>query len=79
MHVNTRDLEKIQRLTSYDFLIVTEEILMRGVDYRCSNGIDIFIDTPLSNERAYIQALGRVGRCDDECKRYVRSDLDIKF
>ena len=52
---------------------------MRGVDYRCATGIDLFIDDPLSNERAYIQALGRVGRCDDECGRYVRSDMDIMF
>lgn len=52
---------------------------MRGVDYRCKTGIDLFIDAPLRNERAYIQALGRVGRCDDECSRYVRSDLDAKF
>ena len=51
-------------------------MLMRGVDYRCETGIDLFIDSALMNERAYLQALGRVGRCDDKCSRYVRSDLE---
>ena len=49
---------------------------MRGVDYRSETGIDLFIDETLMNERAYLQALGRVGRCDDKCSRYVRSDLE---
>ena len=58
---------------------MTDELLMRGVDYRCEAGIDLFIDTPASNERAYLQALGRVGRYNDVCTRYVRDDLDKRF
>ena len=45
---------------------------MRGIDYRSSKGIDLYIDVPLRNERAYTQALGRVGRHDDDCERYIR-------
>ena len=76
---NTEELEKIQKLTSKDALIVTKEILMRGVDYRCETGIDLFMDASVSNERAYLQALGRVGRHDDPYARYVRVDLKERF
>ena len=52
---------------------------MRGVDYRCTDGIDLFIDATSSNERAYLQALGRVGRCDDPYSRYIRGDLETRY
>ena len=53
---------------------------MRGYDYRCDpNGIDLFIDHTLKNERSFIQALGRVGRCTDPCSRFFRTGLSPMF
>ena len=43
---------------------------MRGCDYRCKTGIDLLIATPLSHERAYLQAIGRVGRYTDQGSRF---------
>ena len=50
---------------------VSQEINMRGIDYRSENGIELLICNPLSNERAYIQALGRVGRYGEPCGRWI--------
>ena len=50
---------------------VSQEIHMRGIDYRSENGIELLICNPLSNERAYIQALGRVGRYGEPCGRWI--------
>ena len=50
--------------------IVTDEKLMRGVDYRLketgddstTDGIDLLIASSFSNKRNYLQGLARVGR-----------------
>ena len=46
---------------------------MRGLDYRTKNrnGLALLIASPLSSERAFMQALGRVGRYDSSCKRFI--------
>ena len=59
-------------------LIVTDEYLMRGIDYRLKemqafdgeDGIDLLVACPFSNERAYQQGLARVGRYNEPCTRY---------
>ena len=53
-HFNLEDLKQMRKLTSQDLCIVTNEEGMRGYDYRCETGIDLFIDVPLSNERSFI-------------------------
>ena len=47
------ELEKIRHLTGNDVIIVTSEVRMRGYDYRCKTGINLFLDECLSNERAF--------------------------
>ena len=79
VNVNTEDLDLIRNLTTRRLLIVTKEILMRGVDYRSTKGIDLFIDVPLSSRNSFIQALGRVGRCADECTRSINRNLTKGF
>ena len=59
-------------------LVVTEEYLMRGIDYRLKeaqafegkDGIDLLVACHFSNERAYQQGLARVGRYNEPCTRY---------
>ena len=61
--------------------IVTDEDLMRGIDYRLQetgekqgtedeDGIDLLVTCPFSNTRAYQQGLARVGRYNEPCSRY---------
>ena len=46
--------------------IVTDEVLMRGFDYRSpETGIALLIARKLSTQRAYLQAIGRAGRNGD--------------
>ena len=46
--------------------IVTDEVLMRGFDYRSpATGIALLIARKLSTQRAYLQAIGRAGRMGD--------------
>ena len=60
-------------------LIVTDEYLMRGIDYRLKetqaldgkDGIDLLVACPFSNERAYQQGLARVGRYNEPCTRFI--------
>ena len=52
---------------------------MRGVHYYSedSKGISLLLDKALPNERAYFQALARVGR-NEPCDRFA-TDVDNKF
>lgn len=43
---------------------------MRGFDYRCAAGIALLITKKLDNKRAFLQAMGRVGRMGDEAQWY---------
>ena len=79
IHDNLNDLTKIRALTKQDLVVVTTEVGMRGYDYRCETGIDLFIDVPCSNERSFIQALGRVGRYTDQGSRFHRLGMKSLF
>ena len=61
------------------FLIVTEshQHLLRGVDYRSREGIDLLIAHPLMNKRMLTQCLGRVGRGTDKCSRFVIKGMEL--
>ena len=54
-------------------MLQTEAWMMRGLDYNTEHhaGIGLLIAKPCSSRRAYIQALGRVGRYGTQCKRYL--------
>ena len=63
-----------------DVFVTSDEGLMRAHDYRAINGnsgIALFIDKALSCNRTFKQALGRVGRYGQVCRRFVRSGLEI--
>ena len=44
---------------------------MRGFDYRSKDGIALMLCTGFNSEKAKAQALGRVGRYEDDCVRVV--------
>ena len=52
---------------------------MRGTDFRSRIGITLVICKPFTNEREVGQALGRVGRFGDPCKRYRSRAVDQLF
>ena len=54
--------------------LVTNKKLMRGVDYRVlsgTEGISLLVMSCFESTRAYIQALGRVGRFNEQAKRFI--------
>ena len=52
---------------------------MRGVDYRSGDGsgISLLLARDLPNQRAYVQALGRVGRYAETCKRFAQEGIQL--
>lgn len=72
---NCQNLSIIRNLHTNHCLVVTDELLMRGVDYRSKQGIDLFIGRTAMNERSYLQCLGRVARCTDVGDRFIKPDL----
>ena len=76
--IDCRDLTRIRDMHGY-CLIVTDESLMRGVDYRlkeevlhdATDGIDLLVACSFSNSRAYKQGQARVGRYNEPCTRYI--------
>lgn len=46
-------------------MIVTEERLMRGFDYRCTEGIALLLARGFIHKRGLLQGMGRVGRMND--------------
>ena len=81
---NCTDLGRIRSMRGW-CLIVTDEYLMRGVDYRLQethmldgkDGIDLLVACPFSNTRAYQQGLARVGRYNEPCSRYQLEDTQM--
>ncbi len=52
--VNCEQLKVIRNLDKDNVLVVTKEELMRGVDYRCTTGIDLLIAKEMSSDRAFL-------------------------
>ena len=81
IEVNCNELDKIRNMHGR-CLIVTENHLMRGVDYRVgeqdaydeTDGIDLFLGVPFGYSCDFEQAAARVGRHNDPCTRYISSD-----
>ena len=59
-------------------LAITDAALMRGVDFRAPlQGITLYVCASLTNKREAQQALGRVGRNGDACRRYLLEGADL--
>ena len=58
------------------FLLVDEAEHMRGLDYRSTDTITLFLARKSDSNRSLVQAFGRVGRyAADKCNRLVDSKL----
>lgn len=79
--VNMSDLEKVSRLDKFGepvTLFVTNEHLMRGVDYRSpERGIELLLCRDFQHERDVSQAMGRVGRYLDYGERFKLPKLAL--
>ena len=75
--VNHTNIEELRQLTN-ECCIVTDPLLMRGVDYRGKPGvgIDLLIADVFDNRRALYQAQGSVGRYHEPSGRYKLSGLE---
>ena len=69
--INEDRLDRTRNLTKNDCLVVTDPALMRGFDYRCKEGISLLLAQSSNSQRTLSQALGRVGRFDEDCLRYI--------
>ena len=72
VRTNEVDTEALRALGKNDVLIVNDSQLMRGLDYRSAEpgGIALLLTKRFPSKRTFKQALGRVGRFDEPCKRY---------
>ena len=68
---NVTDAAKLRSLQSCDVLLVSDPLLLRGFDFRSDSGVALLLATPLDSKRAFMQALGRVGRMGEKCKRIL--------
>ena len=78
--VNSTDSDLLESLDDMKdvVLIVTDQQLMRGVDYRApKKGIHLLIMRSFEHTRAAMQGLGRVGRANDRCRRYLLADVKL--
>ena len=66
-------MARLRATTASEVLVVTKPYLMRGFDYRSADGkgIALMMCLGFDTRRGYIQALGRVGRFNDPCKRFI--------
>ena len=76
VHCNENSMKVLRKMGKQDLFVVTDPLLMRGFDYRSKCGIALLIAAPLDNSRAYMQALGRAGRMDEQCKRFVIEGIE---
>jgi hypothetical protein len=60
---------------SYRTVICKPSFGTRAIDYRSTEGINLFVTTPLINEREVQQVYGRVGRFGDSSKIFVLGPL----
>lgn len=73
---NPTSREQLRGLTSRHLVFITDFDLLRGFDYRCETGINLFIASKVTSQRQLLQALGRVGRyTDDQFARFADTAL----
>lgn len=72
-------LKNLQPDTSglYPLIVATDVCHMRGVDYRCDQGICLIIAKSFENHRDSVQGQQRVGRFGDHCERYINPNLKL--
>jgi hypothetical protein len=59
-------------------LLVALDFGMRGVDYRAPlTGITLIVALSFNHEREATQALARVGRYKEPCKRYLIEGVEL--
>ena len=68
--LNPKDASVLKDISS-TLVIITDDFpeVMRGTDTRSSSSLHLLIAASLPNERAYVQALGRIGRGGDKGTR----------
>ena len=58
--------------TLYRILLITDEMLMRGYDYRGhERGLTLILDQSFESQRDVDQGLARVGRYGEKCHRFI--------
>jgi hypothetical protein len=63
---------KLDQVRPFPIMVTTTSFGLRGFDYRApTNGLTLIIAKALPHERALQQALSRVGRYHDSCKRIL--------
>jgi len=50
--MNVSDLERLRALSEADLVLVTDDALMRGFDYRCATGLALFLGKRLASQRS---------------------------
>ena len=84
MHNIAEDEIGLVRSLKHICVVITDEELMRGIDYRFStevpqsetDGIDLLVARSFSSHRAYDQGRARVGRYREPCKRFILSCVE---
>ena len=72
-------LKLLRSLKAGDCCLVTKVSLMRGYDYKCpQSGIALFVGKMFAHRREVSQALGRVGRYSEPCRRFYLESLPSK-
>ena len=72
-------MARLKKLSQDDFFVISDPELARGIDYgaaKGTGGIALFVMSSAKSERAYVQLLGRVGRYQEPCLRFVWNELD---
>ena len=71
VQTNCKDWKYLRSLED-ETVIITDLELIRGVDYKSSDGkgLELLIAHTLPTKRALIQLLGRVGRYNEDCARF---------
>lgn len=75
--VNEGRVEQTRNLVQESLCIVTNEKLMRGLDYRTTHGvgIDLLVAQNFTSKRAMIQGLNRVGRYGEPFSQFIYQNL----
>ena len=71
VQTNCKDWKYLRSLED-ETIIITDLELIRGVDYKSSDGkgLELLIAHTLPTKRALIQLIGRVGRYNEDCARF---------
>ena len=76
-HYNEGDVKTTRNLKENTLLVVSQERLMRGFDYRTADGIgiDLLIARNFTSKRAFVQGLNRVGRYNEAYGQFILAGI----